>query len=63
MAVDKQRIEGGLKKVTGAAKQKTGKMIHDRRLENEGRAETVEGRMRSAVGRAKDAARELAGKR
>jgi len=61
--MDKQRIEGGLKKVTGAVKEKTGKMMHDRRLETEGNTEKVEGRVGSAVGHAKDAARELAGKK
>jgi uncharacterized protein YjbJ (UPF0337 family) len=60
--MDKQRIEGDLKKVTGAVKQKAGRILHDRRLETEGTIEKAEGRVRSAVGHAKDAARELAGK-
>jgi uncharacterized protein YjbJ (UPF0337 family) len=61
--MDKQRIEGGFKKVTGAVKQKVGKIVRDRRLETEGATEKAEGRVRSAVGHAKDAARELAGKK
>ena len=61
--MDKQRIKGGLKKATGAVKEKVGKTIHDRNLEAEGTAEKAEGRARSAVGHAKDAGRELAGKK
>jgi uncharacterized protein YjbJ (UPF0337 family) len=61
--MDKQRIEGGLKKATGAVKEKAGKVLHDRNLEAEGEAEKTEGRIRSAVGHAKDAVRELAHKR
>ena len=40
-----------------------GKATGNRRLEAEGRADKVEGRVRSAVGRAKDAVREVIGKR
>ncbi len=58
--MDKQRVEGGLKKATGTVKEKAGKMMDNRRLRDEGKAE---GRVRSAVGHAKDAARELVGKK
>ena len=61
--MDRQRVEGGLKKATGAVKEKAGKMMHDRRLKDEGTTEKPEGRVRSAVGHAKDAARELVGKK
>ena len=61
--MDKQRVEGGLKKATGAVKTKAGKMMHDRRLKEECKAEKAEGRVRTAVGHAKDAARELVGKK
>ena len=61
--MDKQRIEGGAKKVTGTIKEKVGQMVGDRHTEAEGRAEKTEGRIRSAVGQAKDAARELVGKK
>jgi uncharacterized protein YjbJ (UPF0337 family) len=53
--MDKERVEGGLKKITGAAKEKVGKIIGDRKLE----AEKAEGKVRSAVGHVKDAAREI----
>jgi len=63
MTMDKQRVEGGLKKATGTVKEKAGKMMDNRRLRDEGKAEKAEGRVRSAVGHAKDAARELVGKK
>lgn len=60
--MDRQRIEGGLKKTTGTIKEKTGQMIGDRHLENEGTAEKTEGRIRSGVGKAMDAVREVVNK-
>jgi uncharacterized protein YjbJ (UPF0337 family) len=57
--MDRQRIEGGLKKSTGAIKEKAGKIIGDRHLENEGKAEKTEGHIRSGVGKAMDAVREV----
>lgn len=41
--MDRQRIEGGLKKATGSIKEQAGKAIGDRHLEREGRAEKAEG--------------------
>ena len=61
--MDKERIKGGVKKATGAIKEKVGQMTGDRDTEVEGKAEKAEGRVRSAVGHAKDAAREIAGKK
>jgi uncharacterized protein YjbJ (UPF0337 family) len=61
--MDKQRIEGGLKKATGAVKEKAGQMTGDRDMEAEGTAEKAEGHIRSAVGKAKDAVREVVGKK
>jgi uncharacterized protein YjbJ (UPF0337 family) len=57
--VDKQRIEGGLKKATGTIKEKAGEALGNRHLESEGRAEKFEGRIRSGVGKAMDAIREV----
>lgn len=61
--MDKERITGGAKKVSGEIKEKVGKMTGDRRTEAEGAADKAEGRVRSAVGHAKDAAREVVGKK
>ncbi len=61
--MDKQRIKGAVQKATGAVKEKAGRMIGDRHMEAEGKADKVEGRVRSAIGQAKDAARQIAGKK
>jgi uncharacterized protein YjbJ (UPF0337 family) len=61
--MDNQRIQGGLRKATGAIKEKVGQMTGDRETEAEGKAEKAEGRVRSAVGHAKDAAKEIIGKK
>jgi uncharacterized protein YjbJ (UPF0337 family) len=63
LVMDKQRIAGATKKVTGSVKKAVGKATGDRRLVNEGRADQAEGRVRSAVGKAKDAVREITGRR
>src|SRR5437764_4707619 len=57
--MDRERIEGGLKKATGTVKEKAGEVLGDRHLENEGTAEKTEGNVRSAVGKVKDAARDI----
>ena len=61
--MDKQRIEGGLKKVTGTIKEKAGQITRDPDLEAEGKMEKAEGHVRSGVGKAKDAVREIIGKK
>ena len=61
--MDRQRIEGSLKKATGTIKEKAGKITGDRDLEAEGTAEKGEGHVRSAIGKVKDAAREIVGKK
>ena len=60
--MDRQRIEGGLKKTTGTVKEQAGRVIGDRHLETEGKAEKTEGRIRSGVGKAMDAIREVVNK-
>ena len=61
--MDRQRMEGGLKKATGTVKEKAGQITGNRDLEAEGTAEKGEGHVRSAVGKVKDAAREIVGKK
>ena len=60
--MDRERIKGGVKKGTGAIKEKAGKALGDRHLEGKGKAERAEGHIRSSVGKAKDAVREAVGK-
>jgi len=57
--MDRQRIKGRLKKTTGTIKENTGQMIGDRHLEEEGASMKTEGRIRSGVGKAMDAVREI----
>ena len=57
--MDGQRIEGGVKKVTGTIKEKAGQVIGNCHLESEGKAENAEGHLRSGVGKAMDAVREI----
>ena len=60
--MDKQRMEGGLKKATGTVMEKAGQMTDDRDLEAEGKTDKAEGKIRGAVGHVKDAAKEIVGK-
>ena len=61
--MDKERIKGGIEKATGTVKEKVGQMTGDRDMEAEGKVEKGEGHVRSAVGKAKDAVREIVGKK
>jgi len=61
--MDRQRMEGGLKKATGTIKEKAGRMAGDRGLDAEGKVDKGEGHVRSAVGKVKHAAGEFAGKK
>jgi uncharacterized protein YjbJ (UPF0337 family) len=56
--VDKDRVEGALKKASGAVKDAVGKVTGDTKLQAEGKAEKAAGTVQNAVGGAKDAARE-----
>jgi len=57
--MDRQRIEGGVKKATGSIKEQAGKAVGNRHLEGEGKAEKTEAHIRSGVGKAMDAIREV----
>jgi len=61
--MDKNRIAGGAKKITGAIKETIAQATGDRQTEADGKAEKAEGRVQSAVGHSKDAAREILGKK
>ena len=62
--VDKERIEGGLRKATGKIKETVGQLTGKRDTEAEGKeTEQAEGRVRSAVGLVKGGARGIGGKK
>jgi uncharacterized protein YjbJ (UPF0337 family) len=56
--MDKDRIEGTAKQAKGAVKETVGKVVGDKKLEAEGKADKIEGKIQNAVGGAKDAARD-----
>ena len=52
--MDKDRIAGSAKQVKGTVKQAVGKAVGDAKLESEGKADKVEGKVQNAVGGFKD---------
>jgi len=59
-AMDKDRVEGLGKKVSGSIKEAIGKITGDTKTQAKGVAEKAAGTAQNAVGGAKDAARDLA---
>ena len=60
--MDKDRIEGVAKQAKGSVKEALGKVTGDAKLEGEGKAEKVAGKVQNAAGGAKDAVRDAADK-
>ena len=56
--MDKNRIAGSVKEVTGAAKEAVGKVIGDAKLQSDGKAEKAVGKIQNAVGGVNDAVRD-----
>jgi uncharacterized protein YjbJ (UPF0337 family) len=55
--MDKDRIVGSAKVVKGKIKEAVGKAVGDAKLESQGRADKVEGKVQNAVGGLKDTLR------
>ena len=55
--VDKDRVEGSLEQAKGKIKEVAGKVTGDAKLEGEGKADQVAGKVRNTVGGIKDALR------
>ena len=55
--MDKDRIEGSAQQAKGKAKEITGKVLGDAKLEAEGKADKAAGKIQNAVGGVKDALR------
>jgi uncharacterized protein YjbJ (UPF0337 family) len=53
--MDKDRIVGSAKEIKGAVKQAVGKAVGDAKLESEGKADKIEGKVQNAIGGIKDA--------
>jgi uncharacterized protein YjbJ (UPF0337 family) len=55
--VDKDRIAGSAKEMKGAVKQAVGKAVGDAKLESDGKADKIEGKVQNAIGGLKDTLR------
>ena len=55
---DQDRIEGSAKNVGGKIKEGVGKMTGDSKLQAEGKADQVEGKVQNTVGGVKDSLRD-----
>ena len=55
--MDKDRIAGSAKQVKGSIKQGVGKAVGDSKLESEGKADKIKGKIQNAVGGLKDTLR------
>ena len=56
--MDEDRIDGAAKTVGGKIKEGVGKLIGDTKLETEGKADQVVGKVQNGYGGAKDAVRD-----
>ena len=55
--MDKDRVVGSAKVVKGKIKEAVGKAIGDSKLQSEGKADKVEGKVQNAIGGLKDTLR------
>ena len=55
--MDKNRVEGAVKQVTGSVKEAIGKVTGNKMTQAEGTAEKIAGKVQSKVGEAADAVR------
>ena len=55
--MDKDRIVGSAKQVKCTAKEVVGKAVGDAKLESEGKADKIEGKVQNAIGGLKDTLR------
>ena len=56
--MDKDRVKGSAQQIGGSMKETAGKALGDEKLKTEGKMDKVEGKIRNAVGGAKDAIRD-----
>ena len=56
--MDEDRIDGAAKNVGGKIKEGFGKLVGDTKIEAEGKADQVEGKIQNTWGGAKDAVRD-----
>ncbi len=56
--MDKDRIGGSTKEIKGSVKETIGKAVGDAKLQSDGRADKLEGKVQNALGGAKNAVRD-----
>jgi uncharacterized protein YjbJ (UPF0337 family) len=56
--VDKDRIAGAAKEIKGSINETIGKAVGDAKLESEGKADKIAGKVQNAIGGLKDALKE-----
>jgi uncharacterized protein YjbJ (UPF0337 family) len=56
--MNNDRIAGAAKQAKGSVKETVGKAVGDSKLESEGKADKVEGKIQNAIGGLKDALKE-----
>jgi len=56
--MNNDRIAGAAKRAKGSVKETVGKAVGDSKLESEGKADKVEGKIQNAIGGLKDALKE-----
>ena len=56
--MDKDRVAGSIREAKGDIKEAVGKIVGDSKLQSDGKAEQVVGKLQNAIGGVKDAARE-----
>jgi len=52
--MDKDRVAGSAKSIKGTVKQMFGKVLGDAKLESDGNADKIEGKIQNAIGGLKD---------
>jgi uncharacterized protein YjbJ (UPF0337 family) len=52
--MDKDRIAGAAKEIKGSVKETIGKAVGDGKLQSDGKADKVEGKVQNAIGGLKD---------
>ena len=55
--MDKDRIEGSAEQTKGAMKEAAGKVLGDKKLETDGKADKAAGKVQNAIGGLKDVVR------
>jgi uncharacterized protein YjbJ (UPF0337 family) len=56
--MDKDRIDGALKQAKGAIKEGVGNVTGDTKMQTEGKADKLVGKVQSSIGGARDAVRD-----